>query len=150
MTKTGFIGAVVALAVALTAGSAFARSDDNREAISFEALDANGDGQVTREEMQEQHSRRMLQADTNGDGQLSLQEIEAHAAARAAEHAGRMMERRDANGDGLLSADELAGGPRSEKRFKRADSNGDGMLSKQEFDAARDRMGRHHKKHDGN
>lgn len=142
MKSSTFMSAIICCAVALTAGASMAEAKPGKERMSFEKLDTNGDGQISRAEMEARHSDRIAAADANGDGALSLEELQARAGERAKKHAEKMMERRDANGDGVLSGEELAAGPRAEKRFDRVDTNGDGSISQAEFDAAKDRMAR--------
>ncbi|MEM6887063.1 MAG: calcium-binding protein [Pseudomonadota bacterium] len=137
MNKNLFISLIVGTALVVTSTSLLAREQGPREPISFEALDTNGDGQITQQEMSATRDARFSDVDTDGDGLLSLEELEAQGAARAKTRAERMMERLDANADGALSSDELAARDRGGKMFERADSNGDGAISKEEFDSAR-------------
>lgn len=102
----------------------------------FGALDSDGDGWITRAELDAMRAARFAEADSDGDGKLSAAELEARGAQRAA----RMMKRLDANGDALLAPEEIAqarrgGGP--DRMFARADSDGDGSLSQAEFEAMR-------------
>lgn len=115
---------------------------------SFEDLDANGDGQLTREEMQAHMKARFDAADTDGDGVMSLEEMQARGQKRAAKRAGKMIERLDSDGDGGVSFEE-AQARRGGKMFDRADANDDGAISKAEFDAAREKMREMHAKHHG-
>ena len=117
--------------------------------ITFAELDANGDGQVTAEELAALRSNRFDAQDTNGDGLLSVDEMTAaavkRASERAAKHIERMMKKRDANGDGQISLAELPGQGRSEKMLKHMDENGDGTLSADEFAAAQAKFAEHWK-----
>lgn len=106
---------------------------------SFEQLDTNGDGQLTRDEMQAHMKARFDAADTNGDGVMSLEEMQARGQERAAKRATKMIERLDTDGDGGVSFDE-AQARRGGKMFERADTDGDGAISKAEFDTAREKM----------
>ncbi|THH35729.1 calcium-binding protein [Aliishimia ponticola] len=141
------------LSAAILAGGmamADARGGEPRPRPSFEEIDANGDGQITKEEMQAGREARFTSADTNGDGMLSAEELEAQMAARAKDRAAKMVERMDENGDGQISQDELPKPRRGggERMFDRADANDDGALSKEEFEAAVEKMQkRHGKKH---
>jgi hypothetical protein len=113
----------------------------------FEEVDTNGDGQLTREEIDAWRTTRATAIDTNGDGSVSLEELTAAEAAQAAERAQRMMEARDANGDGMLTAAEMMLPAVPDRMFDRIDTDGDGAISKAEAEAASermaDRMGRH-------
>ncbi|QFT93795.1 transaldolase/EF-hand domain-containing protein [Roseovarius sp. THAF9] len=115
---------------------------------SFEDLDANGDGQLTREEMQAHMKARFDAADTDGDGVMSLEEMQARGQERAAKRAGKMIERLDTDGDGGVSFEE-AQARRGGKMFDRADADGDGAISKAEFDTAREKMREMRAKHHG-
>lgn len=75
----------------------------------FAALDTDGNGLLTREELAAARDRgpgrgraRLAQADTDGDGALSLAELQALRPGLTVEQFNRM----DANGDGLIGADE--------------------------------------------
>ena len=142
MKHTAFIAIVALGAVSLTTGAALAKQDGARASIIFEELDANSDGEITREEMNAVRQERFSQIDANSDGVLSLEEIEAHGQERVKKHAERMIERRDANGDGVLSMDEMQSDKRADRRFDRIDSDSDGAISKAEFEAAKDKMER--------
>lgn len=139
-------------ATLLSAGALSAREGhggrDRGEA--FEVLDANGDGQVTQDEMQARALARFTEADANGDGKLSAEEMAAAAekriqqqmdgrAGRIAKRTERLIERRDTDGDGLLSLAEMAQGGRHGDRgamfFERFDANGDGVVTLAEFNA---------------
>lgn len=122
----------------------------------FSAVDTNGDGKLTQEEMQAHAKARFDAADTNGDGKLSVDELAAAAQKREEERrakkAARMLERLDANNDGALSFDEMPGQQsRADRMFARMDADGDGAISKEEMDAAaakfKERRGKHGGKH---
>jgi len=142
MKNTAFIAFVALGAASLTTGAALAKQDGARAPIGFEELDANSDGQITREEMNALRQDRFSQIDSNGDGVISLEELEAHGQERVKKHAERMIERRDANGDGVLTIDEMKSDKRADRRFDRIDGDGDGSISKAEFEAAKDKMER--------
>ena len=108
--------------------------------IDFEQIDADGDGHITRDEMQAHRTAMLAAADADGDGKLSLAEVQARVGESA--RAERMMRRFDADGDGLLSSDELPGEARALQRFERIDADGDGVVSRAEFDAMKDRSGK--------
>lgn len=113
---------------------------------SFEELDADADGKVTRAEMQRHGQARFEAADSDGDGKLSRAELEARMAARQAEMRTTMLDRmiawRDADGDGSLSLVEMRGGHEG-MMLEHADRDGDGAVSRAEFDMMKQRLGRH-------
>ncbi len=139
-----------ALAVSVALGGAVqglaATGDGHGKRASFETLDADGDGQLTRAEMQAHMKARFDAADSDGDGILTRDEIEARGRQKAAERAGRMIGKLDADGDGAVSFEEMqAAKPRGARMFERADADGDGAISRAEFDDARAAMRAHRK-----
>lgn len=105
------------------------------------AADADGDGVVTREEIEARQARRFADADADGNGGLDAAELLAledaqREEARAAQAASRVAQIDD-NGDGLLQAEEIeARTPRIAPLFDRLDADGDGGLSAAELAAA--------------
>ncbi len=146
MNRAKFMSAIVLSAVATTGTVALAKGPREHAPISFQELDANGDGQVTKAEMEAHRAQKFTKADTDGDGKLSVQEMQAAAQAQANARAAAMFERHDANKDGFLTDDELPKPRRADKMFDRIDADGNGSLSEEEFADAKDRMGRHHGK----
>ena len=99
---------------------------------SFEELDANGDGAVTRDEIAMHRADRFATADTDGNGSLSEAELKARADARSAKRIARMIKHLDADGSGEISADEMQASKKHDP-FKRMDADGDGSISAEEF-----------------
>ncbi|TBX29278.1 hypothetical protein TK43_01030 [Roseovarius sp. JS7-11] len=110
------------------------------ERPSFTELDADGNGELTLEEMLAHREARFAEADTDGDGNLSRDEMIAAAMGRVEASIDRRMERFDDNEDGMLSANELDDmrprGPGPERLFSRMDEDGDGVVSAEEFETA--------------
>ncbi|MCI4646440.1 MAG: EF-hand domain-containing protein [Hyphomonadaceae bacterium] len=108
----------------------------------FEKLDTDGDGTVTRDEVEAVRVEKFSAADSNGDGTISVEEFtaaaEAREAERRAERHARMFERLDKDSDGTLSAAELT--MPVDHMFERVDENGDGVITEAERDAVRERM----------
>jgi len=120
------------------------------ERPTFEQLDTNGDGSLSKAEMTAQIDARFAKVDTNGDGALTAQELVARAPEdkkeRATKRADRMIKRNDANNDGKLTRDEM---PRRniDRMFKKVDADNNGAISKAEFDAVKEkRKGKRHGK----
>lgn len=152
--KTSVLTPALAAAVLLGGiGLAHAQSDMGkmghgmRMHLSFEELDADGDGRITPEEMAALMQARFEGADADGDGALSRDELIARMTERQAEriaaHADHMIERHDSDGDGMLNPDEMKSGGDG-RMFKRADTDGDGAITKAEFDKMRDEMQSRH------
>lgn len=146
--KAALLGLMIPAALVLPA---MAQDAPRGPQMVFEALDLDGDGMLTPEEMAGAREARFAGADSNGDGVLDRDELMARGSERMARGIDRMLERADADGDGALSAEELAemrpgrGGP--EAMFDRFDADGDGALTEAEFDEAiarlRERRGGH-------
>lgn len=122
--------------------------------VSFEVLDADGDGKVTPAELEAQKAARFKASDTNGDGMLSVEEMveqsKRQATERRTQRVKQMVERLDSDGDGMLSVSEMEAmgkgrqAAKGEGMFKRLDADGDGAISAKEYEAreAGPRMGR--------
>lgn len=111
-------------------------------------LDANGDGVIDFPEMQARRSDLTPEAfnamDKDGNGQLSRDEMRAAAKERMEARAAERFEKLDTNGDGGLSQQELNAAQQQAagERFKKADTDGDGKLSQTEMAAARQNAAR--------
>lgn len=147
---------ITALGLAIFAGGAIAANDagqgkHHRPHHSFEELDSDGDGKLTKGEMEAHMQARFSGADTDGDGALSREELLARVnerqAKRAEKYVDHMLERHDSNGDGALTMDEMKARHQG-KMFARMDADQDGAVTKEEFDAMRDKhKGRKHGGH---
>lgn len=147
MKHAGFIAGIVLAAVAVTGTSALAKGPGRGMDVTFQELDADGNGEITKAEMDAHRKARFSKADTNGDGKLSVEEMQARAQEHAKERAGKMLERHDANKDGFLTEDELPKPRKAGKFFDRMDADGNGAISEEEFAQAKDRMKKHGKRH---
>jgi len=152
------------IAVVLTSGMQVAQADpkDGEPADLFSRLDADGDGQVTRDEVSEGKIRlfeRLVRtADKNGDGKLSEKEfaagitprrperpLEKQAPSGESEQRFRMLvQKLDANGDGKIREDEVP--EKLQAMFKkilpRADVNDDGAIDRRELERIGPALGR--------
>ncbi len=149
MKHTGFIAVILAGAVSLTAFAAAAHGPGGMrsEQMSFEQLDADANGEITRAEMTAHREARFAGADTDGNGSLSRDELIAAGDKRSAERVDRMLSRFDANKDGALTQDEMPKPRDAGDRFDRIDRDGSGGVSKAEFEEAKAHMKGRKKRH---
>lgn len=115
----------------------------------FAQLDANGDGALSLEEIQNRPGR-FERADANGDGAITPDEMLAQAEERAQARVDRFFENFDSDGDGAVTQAEITevrgerdaerSAERAERMFDRADADGDGQISAEEFAEAGERM----------
>ncbi|OED47049.1 calcium-binding protein [Rhodobacteraceae bacterium (ex Bugula neritina AB1)] len=142
MKHVTFIAALVAAASVAAGGMAMAKGKGHHgPKMSFEEIDADGNGEITKAEIQAMKKARFSKADADGDGKVTLEEMQARAQERANKRAARMLERFDTDGDGALSAEELPQPRRAGRMFDRLDADDSGGISKEEFEEARKRRG---------
>ncbi len=148
--KTQVLIAALAAGMTLTAfdAAAFGRQG-GMDRPDFATLDADGNGELTLQEIQNAGANRFASADTNGDGALSADELAAAATARQAGRIAKMIEKHDENGDGVLQADEMPQKRgqgrmmrRMEHAFDHADADENGSLSAEEFEQMGKRGGK--------
>lgn len=112
------------------------------------ALDADGNGRVTREEFQVPKERRgpglFARADADGDGLVTREEIDLAVSAASSERAERMrdhalqkFDEMDADESGAVTPEEA-----TDHAFARIDADGDGAVTEDE--ARKMRGGRGH------
>jgi Ca2+-binding EF-hand superfamily protein len=140
--KAALLGATIPLALVLPA---LAQPPGDGARMIFEALDLDGDGAVTQEELAEARGARFAEADANDDGALDREELLAMGRERMERGVDRMLARADTDGDGALTETELAALREERGReggiarmFDRVDADGDGSLSEAEIEAAAD------------
>ena len=112
--------------------------------FDFKAFDTDGDGKVTRAEVQAGRAERVKGIDADGDGLLSAEEM---IAVDLAQERSRIEDRvkgriavQDADGDGKLSAAEMMVPPGPARLFDRIDADRDGTVTEAELAQARDAM----------
>ncbi len=112
----------------------------------LEALDANQDGNITKDEAEAHRADKFNSADANGDGLVSADEFEVFAEAererKREQRQARRFAKMDVDGDGLISAEEHAShaAARMERMFERVDTDGDGVITEAEMEAAKGKM----------
>jgi len=121
-------------------------------ATDFAALDANGDGQITEDDLAALATARLTEADTDGNGKLEASEIAAQILARfedrtdrmrgdpgtrAEAMAKRLVAARDTDGDGALVPEELAPAKGYARMIDRFDTDDDNAISAAEYDEAK-------------
>ena len=139
------IAAALASASLLVLADSGGKGGHRHMAERLKAADTNGDGLISRAEAASlpRIAQSFEAIDANKDGQLSMDELRAfhqqHRAAAAAEHFKRI----DADGDGRISkAEAQASAPRLFAHFDKLDVNGDGFVTPEEMQAAHQRHAR--------
>ncbi|MBB6522631.1 EF-hand domain-containing protein [Pseudoteredinibacter isoporae] len=128
---------IVTMMIALAATSqayAFPGADERKE-----KLDLDGDGIITRTEIQAAKSARFADMDTDKNGQLSQAELSAYGEAKKAEMQAKMFARLDGDSNGTVSLEEFIDRRPGEREqvarnvFVLADVNQDGQLTQEEL-----------------
>lgn len=136
----------VALLALLSIGNtAIAKNFNSMKILNpptFENLDINNDGKISKKEIEKQRDFMVQSMDLNGDKMVSTQELIKRHAKRADFFTKRMIKKLDSNGDGSLSFSELKKSQqwKLERMFYRLDKNNDGFISKEEAQTARKNM----------
>ena len=138
MRKT-MIGTIVVAAASLVAASAFAGEGKGGKGGHFDRLDANGDGEISADEMNDKTAAFLEGADADGNGAVSKEEMKAFHKAKREER--RAKHSPDKNGDGIVDRTEYIS--QAQERFDKMDKDGNGVLSEEEQHRSR---GRHHRR----
>lgn len=123
----------------------------------FADLDTNGDGRITRDEVDAKIAADFSAADTDGNGTLSEEEADAFHQARHEERMARHEERREGRGDrhfnraagddGVIDREEFA--THGLHRFEMADLDENGEVTETEMELVASVMGGRHGRHHG-
>lgn len=123
------------LAAGLAAGGVAWAGPGGHRGGHFDRLDENGDGALTRDELDARQREFFDAADADRDGRLTQDEMRAHHEKKRAERRGKRLG--DANGDGKVSKAEYEAA--AEERFRKLDKNKDGFISDAEMEEAREK-----------
>lgn len=142
MKQVSYIAAATVVLALATPAMAFGPGGGGKHGprMDFETLDTDGNGEVTKAELQAFGQARFARADADGDGRLTREELIAARQKQAEDRVTDMIERFDEDGDGALSLAEL---PKPRKRgggdriFDMMDSDDSGGVSREEFEEAR-------------
>ncbi|KCZ52585.1 hypothetical protein HY29_04715 [Hyphomonas beringensis] len=139
------LGAIAAIALPLAANAGPRGHGDHHRGMMkayMAEIDANGDGDITTEEVETFRAAKFAEIDTNADGEVSPAEMTAHheaeRAKRRAEREARMFAKMDTDGDGVISVEEF--NSRQMPGFEKADTDGDGVVTAEERDAMKAKM----------
>ena len=93
----------------------------------FDAVDADKDGSVTREEIDTYRASRVSDADTNGDAALSIEEFDTLYRDITRWRMVDAFQELDNDGDGMISTEEMDA--RTNRLVDHLDHDGDGILT---------------------
>ena len=138
------LASVAVIAVAAPEGAGGHRHGAMVERLK--QADADGNGAISRDEAKAlpRLAKHFDEVDANRDGQLSKEEMHAFHEQMHAQHAQKRAQRMaehwkkmDADGDGRVSlAEAQANAPRLAQHFQRIDANADGFITPEEMKAA--------------
>lgn len=125
------VGAV--LVVFSLSAVAWAQTDNAQVREMLTRADSNGDGQVTRKELEKSRSKTLERLDRTGDGVISTKDRPPRPFSKRFDEAfSRIVEEFDANTDGQVTRKEFVEGPTT--GFDAADLDGNDILSAEEIE----------------
>lgn len=128
---TASLAAVATIALPALAGPRGGGHGPGMMKERMEAMDTDGDGNVTQAEVDVHRAMMFSAIDVDQDGKVSEAEMTAHheamMAQKKAQRQAEMFKRMDADGDGVISAEEFASKPN--RMFDRFDKDGDGVIA---------------------
>jgi len=102
---------------------------------TFDELDKNGDGVITRDEFGPKILELFDKLDADKDGKVTQEEVKQYADAhQQGRDPDKLFTRLDKNADGTLVKEEMPS--KMQARFTNMDANTDGKVTKEEFAAA--------------
>ena len=138
--KKIMIGTMAVAGAALLAATAYAAEGRGGHGGGhWDKMDANGDGELSADEMDAKTAEFLSKADTDGNGSISKDEMKAFHEARRAER--KEARNPDKNGDGVVDRTEYLNA--AQERFDKMDKDGNGVISE---DEQRQRRGRGHRR----
>lgn len=102
-----------------------------RGPMLFERFDADEDGTLTQDEVNQVRAEQLATFDADGDGSLSLEEYEALWLEAMRERMVDRFQAHDDDGDGVVTGDEF--GERTNRLVQRFDRDGDGTITLDEM-----------------
>ena len=111
---------------------AWAQTDNAQVREMLTRADSNGDGEVTRKELQKSRSKTLERLDRTKDGVINTKDRPPRPFNKRFDEAfARIVEEFDANNDGQVTRKEFVQGPTT--RFDAADLDGNDILSAEEI-----------------